>query len=179
MPKLKQIYKKLYDHFGPQHWWPGDSMFEVVIGAILTQSANWKNVEKAIANLKKAKCLNAKAILKIKKSKLKTMIKPSGYFNAKAKKLKAISKYLIENKMKCGAREELLKVYGVGPETADSILLYAFNRPSFVVDAYTIRIGQRLKLFKTSKYHEVKEFFESNLPKDVKLFNEFHALLVA
>jgi len=189
MSKLKQIYNKLCKHFGPQYWWPGDSPFEVVVGAILTQSCNWQNVELAISNLKKEKILSIKELYNVKTSKLQKLVKPSGYFRAKAKKLKAFVYHLIKyhkgslkimfKQPLSKLREELLSIHGIGPETADSILLYAAEKPSFVVDAYTIRIGQRLKLFKRSKYNEVKEFFESNLQKDVKLFNEFHALLVA
>ena len=189
MSKLKQIYNKLCKHFGPQYWWPGDSPFEVVVGAILTQSCNWQNVELAISNLKKEKILSIKELYNVKTSKLQKLVKPSGYFRAKAKKLKAFVSHLIKyhkGSLKImfkqplpKLRDELLSIHGIGPETADSILLYAAEKPSFVVDAYTIRIGQRLKLFKRSKYNEVKEFFESNLTKKVQLFNEFHALFVA
>ena len=187
--KLLKIYNQLYNHFGPQHWWPADSPFEVMVGAILTQSTNWGNVEKAIANLKKAKLLNPRTIFDIRNSTLENSIRPSGYYKQKAKKLKAFVRFFIQEyqgsikKMQAGKlselRQELLAVHGIGPETADSILLYALDKPSFVVDAYTRRIGQRLRLFKFDDYHKIKDFFEENLPKRVKLYNEYHALLVA
>jgi len=187
--KLLKIYNQLYNHFGPQHWWPADSPFEVMVGAILTQSTNWGNVEKAIGNLKKAKVLNPRKIIENRKSKIENWIKPSGYYRQKAKKLKAFVGFFLKNydgsikKMRAAQlsklREELLAVHGIGPETADSILLYALDKPSFVVDAYTRRIGQRLGLFKFDDYYQIKDFFEANLPKRVKLYNEYHALLVA
>ncbi len=187
--KLLKTYSLLYKHFGPQRWWPGETPFEVMIGAILTQSASWSNVEKAIANLKRAKVLSPKALDKIKTAKLQKLIRPSGYFRAKAKKVKAFVKFFLTEydgrigKMREGGgealREKLLGVYGIGPETADSILLYALQKPTFVVDAYTKRIGQRLGLFKFDKYDEIKEYFESGLPRKRKLYNEYHALIVA
>ncbi|MFH1825767.1 MAG: endonuclease III domain-containing protein [bacterium] len=178
--KLLKIYHKLLRHFGPQHWWPGDTPFEVMVGAILTQNTNWSNVEKAIDNLRKSKLQNPKQILTAKTSKLQTLIKPSGYFRQKAKKLKAFCKWLPPkkdwNKIK---REDLLGVWGIGPETADSILCYALGKKSFVIDAYTVRIFNRLGRIKSKDYHEVKDFFEKNLPKKLKLYQEFHALIVA
>ena len=187
--KLLKIYHKLLKHFGKQKWWPGSTPFEVVIGAILTQSTNWGNVEMAIKNLKKERVLSPKGLHNIPQKKLEKLIKPSGYFRAKAKKVKSFVAHLIKNHKGSlkrmfsqsipELRAELLDVYGIGPETADSITLYAAHKPSFVVDAYTVRIGKRLKLFKTSNYHEIKDYFEKNFPKNVKLYNEFHALLVA
>lgn len=187
--KLLKIYNLLYDHFGPQHWWPGETPFEVIIGAILTQSANWSNVELAIANLKRAKVLSPKALYTINNRRLEKLIRPSGYFRAKAKKVKAFVRHLMKNyngslkrmfkKSIPELRKELLSVYGIGPETADSIICYAANKPTFVIDAYTIRMGHRAKLFKTDDYDEVKAFFEDNLPARLKLFNEYHALIVA
>lgn len=179
----------MYDRFGPQHWWPGTTPFEVIIGAILTQSANWSNVELAIANLKREKLLSPKALYTIKNAKLQKLIRPSGYFRAKAKKAKAFAKYLVENyngslkrlfdKSIPELREELLAIHGIGPETADSIICYAALKPTFVVDAYTRRIGQRLGLFKFDKYYQIKDFFEANLPRKYQLLNEYHALIVA
>jgi len=187
--KLLKIYSLLYKRFGPQHWWPGSTPFEVIIGAILTQSANWSNVELAIGNLKRAKRLSPKAILEIRDSKLEKLVRPSGYFRAKAKKVKAFVKYLMENyngslkkmfdKSISKLREELLAIHGIGPETADSIICYAALKPTFVVDAYTKRIGNRIGLFKLEKYYEIKDYFESNLPKRYQLLNEYHALIVA
>ncbi len=182
--KLLKIYRTLLKHFGPQAWWPAETPFEVIIGAILTQNTNWKNVEKAIANLKAHKLLSPKAILDIRNSKLENLIRSAGYYKQKAKKLKAFVRFFLREysgsirKMKRVDRSELLKVHGIGPETADSILLYALDKPSFVVDAYTRRIGNRVGLFKFSDYHEIKEFFEKNLPKDLEMYKEYHALLV-
>ncbi len=176
---LMRIYQKLYAKFGPQHWWPGDSREEIIIGAILTQSTAWKNVEKAIANLKQNNLINFSRILKTRNSKLAQIIKPAGYNNQKAKKLKAVSEFFLAAGDRTPKRGELLNVFGIGPETADSILLYAYDQPEFVVDAYTKRIFSQLKLIKPdAKYHEIKTVFESKLPKDAKLFNEYHALIV-
>ncbi|MBI2040508.1 MAG: endonuclease [DPANN group archaeon] len=182
---LMQIYRQLYERYGPQYWWPGDSREEIIIGAILTQSTSWKNVEKAIVNLKKNNLINFNKILKTKDEKLAQIIKPAGYNNQKAKKLKAAAKFFLElnkkptTKDQIPTRERLLNIWGIGPETADSILLYAYDQPEFVVDTYTKRIFAQLKLIKPdAKYSEIKIFFESNLPKDVKLFNEYHALIV-
>jgi endonuclease-3 related protein len=195
--RLEQIYDLLFERFGPQDWWPGDTPFEIIIGAILTQNTNWTNVEKAIANLKKNSVLSPDKLHKLDIKKLAGLIRPAGYFNIKAKRLKNFINWLFENysgKLKNlekvptdRLRRELLSIKGVGPETADSILLYAFERPVFVVDAYTFRICSRHRLIdKGADYHQIQEFFESNLAAsrkgrltaDVQLFNEYHALLV-
>lgn len=187
--KLIAVYKKLYRHFGPRHWWPGDTAFEIIVGAILTQNTNWRNVEKAIANLKRKKLLTPLRLHKITARKLAPLIKPAGYYNIKAGRLKEFMNYLFSGyngdlkKMfrqdLHELRNELLGVKGIGPETADSILLYAGNKPAFVVDAYTKRILGRHKLIKKdATYHQVQELFVGNLRKNVKMFNEFHALLV-
>lgn len=186
---LKRYYDKLRQNFGPQHWWPGDGPFEVMVGAVLTQNTNWGNVEKAINNLKEAGELSPTAIYKMKQDKLARLIRPSGYFNIKAKRLKGLIKWFVDRfdgdiqKMFAqdlqGLREELLSVKGVGPETADSILLYAGNMPSFVVDTYTYRVLVRHQLiFEESTYDDIKSFFEDNLPEDIAMYNEYHALLV-
>ncbi|MBN2020889.1 MAG: endonuclease III domain-containing protein [Sedimentisphaerales bacterium] len=186
---MKQIYNLLYKRSGPQKWWPGDTPFEVIVGAVLTQNTNWTNVEKAIANLKKAKVLSPEKLHTIKVDKLARLIRPAGYYNIKAGRLKNLIDWLFENyagkltALKTVAtdflRGELLSVNGVGPETADSILLYALERPVFVVDAYTARICSRHHLIDDgADYHQIQELFESNLPADVQLFNEYHALLV-
>ncbi|MBI5191032.1 MAG: endonuclease III domain-containing protein [Nitrospirae bacterium] len=183
------IYDALYAHYGPQHWWPGETPFEVMVGAILTQNTNWGNVEKAIANLKTAGALSAEAIHTMPDAELAELIRPSGYFNIKARRLKAFISYFMERyggdvgRMKmagCAAlREEVLAVNGVGPETADSILLYALGCPTFVVDAYTKRIFSRHGFFpETADYHDVRKFFMDRLPVDVRLYNEYHALIV-
>jgi endonuclease III related protein len=186
---LIDIYNALYEHYGPQHWWPGETPFEVMVGAILTQNTNWGNVEKAIANLKAAGALSPKAIHDMPDTGLASLIRPSGYFNIKAKRLKAYISYFMERyggsvarmkKADCGRlREEILAVSGIGPETADSILLYALGCPVFVVDAYTRRIFSRHGFFpETSDYHDVQSYFTERIPKDVQLYNEYHALIV-
>ncbi len=183
------IFNILLKHFGPQHWWPGETPFEVMVGAILTQNTNWTNVEKAIGNLKRAGALAPETIHAMPEAKLAELIKPSGYFNVKAKRLKSFISYFMESyggsikKMKgrepAELREELLSVPGIGQETADSIMLYALDMPVFVVDAYTKRIFSRHGFFPPdSDYHEVQKLFMDCLPKDVKLYNEYHALIV-
>ncbi len=187
--KLLKIYQKMFDAFGPRQWWPGETPFEVVIGAILTQNTNWSNVEKAIKNLKTAGKLSPEGIYGLSVTDLAELIKPSGFFNVKAKRVKTFINWLFSrydgNLSKMFARDlqtlrsELLSIKGIGPETADSILLYAGNMPTFVVDAYTHRIFSRHELIpEESTYDDMKSFFEENLPKDVQLFNEYHALLV-
>jgi endonuclease-3 related protein len=187
---LLKIYNVLLKAFGRQHWWPGETPLEVVVGAILTQNTNWTNVEKAIANLKGAGLLEARALMSAPFEPLAELIRPAGYYNVKARRLKNFFDWLDANhdgdlermfaRRLPQLREELLQVRGVGPETADSILLYAGNKPSFVVDAYTYRIFSRHQFLPAeTTYDEVKEFFESNLPEDVRLYNEYHALIVA
>lgn len=174
---------------GGQGWWPGESAFEVMVGAILTQNTNWGNVEKAINNLKGAGCLTPAGLHGLSCEELAPLIKPAGYFNIKARRLMNFLDWLfeshdgdIESLEHMGTdtlREELLSVKGIGPETADSILLYALDRDIFVVDTYTARIAVRHGLIEPdADYHELQEFFQSNLPDDIKLFNEFHALIV-
>jgi endonuclease-3 related protein len=186
---LTDIYNTLYNYFGPRHWWPGDTPFEIAVGAILTQNTNWANVEKAILNLKKNKTLNAWALHKMPRAGLAALIRPAGYYNVKAKRLKNFLAFLADNykgnmsRMKSGdlsvLRAELLAVNGVGPETADSILLYALEKPVFVIDAYTKRILQRHGIVSGNvTYHEMQEIFHENLTREVQLYNEYHALFV-
>jgi endonuclease-3 related protein len=186
---LLKIYSSLYDYFGPLNWWPGATPFEVMVGAILTQNTSWSNVEKAINNLKKENLLEPRKLYRINQEELAQLIKPSGYYNIKARRLKNFVNIFVNDfegsteKMFSGdsrkLRKKLLNVNGIGPETADSILLYAGRKPFFVVDAYTKRIFSRHKLItKNSTYYEIQEFFIKNLDKDVKLFNEFHAQIV-
>jgi len=186
---LLDIYGRLYKKFGPQHWWPGNTPFEVMVGAILTQNTNWTNVEKAINNLKKAKVLSPIKLKKINTRRLAKLIRPAGYFNIKAKRLKNFINFLFSEykanleRMKkvdpWGLRTDLLQVNGIGLETADSILLYALNRPVFVVDAYTRRMLLRHHLIdEDATYSLIQDIFLDNLNTDVKLFNEFHALIV-
>ena len=186
---LTEIYQLLYDTFGPQHWWPGQTRFEIITGAILTQNTNWANVEKAITNLKAADRLTPEKLYHFDVSQLAELIRPAGYYNIKAKRLKNFVNWLFENydgkltnletldtdRLRAG----LLAVRGIGCETADSILLYALGRPIFVVDAYTARIAFRHQLIEPdADYEQLRELFQSNLPQDTKLFNEYHALLV-
>jgi endonuclease-3 related protein len=186
---LHDIYNALYKSFGPQDWWPGDSPFEIAVGAILTQNTNWGNVEKAIQNLKREKCLSAKKLHEMPHNKLALFIKPAGYFNVKAKRLKNFLSFLskhykgsmkrMETTDTVSLRESLLDVNGIGPETADSILLYSLGRPVFVIDAYTKRVLNRHGIVSDDvTYHEMQELFHKNLPEDVQLFNEYHALFV-
>lgn len=187
--KLIEIYDKLYASFGPQHWWPADSSFEVIVGAILAQNTSWKNVEKAIRNLKEDGLLSPQGLKGIAEAELAVLIKPSGYFNQKAKRLKNFMKFFFDDyggDLKTmfaedlyPLRERLLRLKGIGPETADSILLYALEKPIFVVDAYTYRLCSRHNLIaEDSSYEQIQELFMDNLPTDVQLFNEFHALIV-
>ena len=186
---LKGIYNKLYGFFGPQRWWPADSAFEVMIGAILTQNTSWANAEKAIANLKKNKLLEASRLYGLSDARLALLIRSAGYYNVKTKRLKSFLEFFIKDykashkKMAqadtMALREKLLSVKGIGPETADSILLYALGKPVFVVDAYTKRIFARHKIINDGgDYGSVQRIFMKNLPKDAGLFNEYHALLV-
>lgn len=186
---IPRIYSTLFKSFGPQHWWPGETPFEVAVGAILTQNTNWGNVEKAISNLKKAKALNAKALYDMPHQELAALIRPAGYFNVKAKRLREFLSYLLEQykgsmadmkkKDTATLRHELLNVKGIGPETADSILLYALEKPVFVIDAYTKRVLVRHKIIpEETTYHEMQELFHHNVKQDVELFNEYHALFV-
>ncbi len=187
--KLKSIYDKLYEHFGPQHWWPGETAFEVAVGAILTQNTNWGNVEMAINNLKKQGILNSGDLHSISHRKLASYIRPAGYFNIKTKRLKQFMNFLIDEyngsmeKMKKERlpviRERLLKVNGIGPETADSIILYALEKSVFVIDAYTKRVLSRHGILEYDASYDIfQELFHSELEQDVKLYNEYHALFV-
>ena len=186
---LMEIYDLLFNAFGPQRWWPGETPFEIAVGAILTQNTNWGNVEKAINNLKKQKSLNAKTLHNMADKKLALLIKPAGYYNIKTKRLKKFLDFFTNHykgsieKMKTedkeALREKLLNINGIGPETADSILLYALEKPIFVIDAYTKRALVRHGIVsERSTYHEMQEIFHKNLPQDTTLFNEFHALFV-
>jgi endonuclease III related protein len=189
MNKLSEIYKRLYHSFGSQRWWPGDTPFEIAVGAILTQNTNWGNVEKAIGNLKRNKALSARVIHKIPVRELSGLIRPAGYFNIKAKRLKFFVDFLVNNyggslrrmgkEDMHSLREKFLDINGIGPETADSILLYALEKPVFVIDAYTRRILSRHSVMDHNKsYMEFQELFHSQFEKDVKMFNEYHALFV-
>lgn len=192
MPKLDllKLYRAMLDHFGPRHWWPGDTPFEICVGAILTQNTNWKNVERAITNLKQARVLSYKGLRDISVEKLSELIRPSGYYNQKAKKLKAFMEFLTrETRGNLSAlfqeetddlREKLLQIKGIGPETADSMLLYAGEHPIFVIDLYTYRIMTRHGWApEEATYADLQELFQCQLPIDVELYNDFHAQFVA
>ncbi len=184
---LQKMYEQMLSALGHQHWWPAETPFEVCVGAILTQNTNWKNVEKAINNLKREGMLTPEAIASSDLERLCELIKPSGFYRQKARRLIEFCKWWIDiggidslNQMETERlREELLSIKGVGPETADSILLYAFDRPIFVVDAYTYRILLRHNLIdEDCDYETLQSIFMSNLPCDVQMFKEYHALLV-
>ncbi len=186
---LLDIYHRLFDHYGPQHWWPAETPLEMIIGAILTQSAAWTNVEKAIGNLKASDALSINGLREIPQNELARLIYPSGYYNVKARKIKSFVEWLVErydgdlDKLFAldvtALRLDLLSVHGVGEETADSIILYAARKPIFVIDAYTRRIISRLGLTPQQEtYAAFQALFMSQLPHDESLFNEYHALLV-
>lgn len=194
---LYKIYQVLYRTFGPQHWWPGETTLEIIVGAILTQNTAWKNVEKALANLKEKDLLNLNRLANYPPEELARLLRPAGYYNIKTKRLLSVIQWLlrhdgiekIQRLPTIRLRNELLHCYGIGPETADSILLYAFNRPVFVVDAYTRRILSRYGLITGKEpYEQLRIWLETSLKitlgeikkrsNVVRLFNEFHALLV-
>ncbi len=200
----QKLYTKLYKEFGNLNWWPVDKKYhektgsdprcEIIVGAVLTQNTNWPNVEKALENLKSENMLDIKKISEIKIENLKKIIKPSGFYNQKAKRLKNLALYL-KNNYNCNLnkffsddlqkiRKELLSLNGIGPETADSILLYAGNLPIFVVDAYSKRICKRLPLYTKLTYDEIQNYFQNELLKTyqideiTKIYNKLHALIV-
>jgi endonuclease III related protein len=185
----EQIYETLFAHFGRQHWWPGESSFEISVGAILTQNTNWANVERAITNLKQARVLNPVRLSRLDSRITARLIRPSGYYRLKTKRLRnflhlVMTQYggslrRMKNSSLESLREELLSVNGIGPETADSILLYAFDKPIFVVDAYTKRVFLRHNLIPDhATYDDVQAFCSHRLRRSSRLFNEFHALIV-
>ena len=184
---LMRVYETLREAFGPQHWWPAETPEEVVIGALLTQNTAWSNVEKALNNLRRENLLDFPALAGLKPETLEELIRPSGYFRQKSRRLKNLAKAItaagglngLSRKKTPELRDWLLALNGIGPETADSILLYAFNRPVFVIDAYTLRILKRHGwLPESAGYAEAQACFIRELPEDTALFNEYHALLV-
>lgn len=188
-PPLEEYFNSLFTALGPQHWWPGKTQFEIVVGAILTQNTAWTNVERSIENLRFAGLLSPSAIKRVRLRRLETLIRSSGYFRQKARKLKAFCRFLrteyggsLERMFQTPTitlREKLLGVFGIGPETADSILLYAGDHPVFVVDAYTKRLLARHGwIGDIAKYDDVRSMFERQFPGDRRRFNEFHALIV-
>ncbi|RUM37179.1 MAG: endonuclease III domain-containing protein [Desulfobulbus sp.] len=187
--RLQEIYRLLFDHFGPQDWWPGDSPFEIMVGAILTQNTHWQNVEKAITNLKSADLLSLAALSAVPVEDLAGYIRPAGYYNIKAARLRNLFSMLNEHwdgDLSCFLQqpaailsEHLLAVKGIGPETADAIILYAAKQPVFVVDNYTHRILARHEVIpEECGYFEIQEILTDNLEENTQYFNEYHALLV-
>ncbi len=190
-PVWLQIYHCLLAHWGPQHWWPGETPFEVMVGAILTQNTAWTNVERAMANLRAAEALDGVTMGELSDAALADLIRPAGCFNVKAHRLRALCAYLgqeavLDNPGDLASRaglpelrRRLLAVPGIGEESADAILLYALGLPSFVVDAYTRRIFRRLGLLADGmSYDAIQSLFHNHLPRDPQLYNEYHALIV-
>lgn len=187
MTTLHSLYEALFLYFGPQHWWPGESPWEITVGAMLTQQVAWTNVEKAITNLKAADLLDLGKMSHANLDKLKELIKPVGFYNQKGARLLDFAKLVnckygsIERMLARPTqevRQELLGIKGIGPETADSILLYAGSHLTFVIDAYTKRLARCLQIPEAEDYHALKSVFEACLPKDVQVYNEYHALIV-
>lgn len=186
---LGEVYDRLFEHFGPQGWWPADSAWEVMVGAILVQNTSWKNVERAIEQLQDAGQLSLRALNRLDQTELEELIRPAGYFRLKARRLRNLIDFVVSHYDGSvesifdadlqTLRQQLLGVNGIGPETADSILLYAGSFPTFVVDTYTHRVLSRHGWIGfDADYHAIKDHFESNLEEEVPLYNEFHALLV-
>ena len=186
---LYAIYERLLDAFGPQNWWPGETPLEVMVGAVLVQNTNWKNVERAIDNLREADLISLEALNEIDHEELAELVRSAGYYRLKAKRLKNLIDYVVEQHDASldamfamdidSLREGLLSVKGIGPETADSIVLYAAQKPTFVVDNYTARVWKRHGWVEyEADYYALKEYFEGSLERDTQLFNEYHALIV-
>lgn len=197
MNKYEMLYQRLYSLYGPQGWWPISKIgyhkddydypknnrqcFEVCVGAILTQNTSWINVEKAIKNLESGKLLDADSLIMAKEDLVKGAIRPAGYYNQKYRKLIGFSRFFLMLKNKVPTREQLLALWGIGPETADSILLYAYRQPVFVIDAYTKRVLMIEKMIDSDgdmDYTRLQEIFHDNIDKDYRIYQEFHALLV-
>lgn len=187
--RVHEAFELLFQHFGPQGWWPGDTALEVLVGAVLTQNTNWGNVEKAIANIKTQGVMSFDDLHALEITELAELIRPSGYYNVKAKRLHNLLQMIFDNyngdleffieEELYTARDALLEVKGVGPETADAILLYACNKPIFVVDAYTHRIFHRHNMIEEeTDYHSMQELFMDGLEQNTEIYNEYHALIV-
>ncbi|HLT58131.1 MAG: hypothetical protein LOD91_00850 [Limnochordales bacterium] len=187
---LQAVYDRLFQHYGPQHWWPAETPFEVIVGAVLTQNTAWRNVELALERLKERRLLAPAALREAPVAELEDAIRPAGYFRAKARTLHGVLALLfdqyggsVERMLQAPGpilRSQLLQVRGIGPETADSILLYAAGCPVFVIDAYTRRIFSRAGLLPADRleYHQLQDIFHRQLPQDPALYGEYHALLV-
>lgn len=189
MERVLAVYDSLLAHYGPQRWWPADTRFEVIVGALLMQQTAWRNVAIAIKNLEAAGLLDVHAIAAASVPTLRKHVRVAGFYRTKPQRLRSFCRHLLERsagdldayfrRSTVAVRADLLAQPGVGPETADSILLYAGAHPVFVVDAYTIRIGERIGLFQTEDYAKIQRFFERRLPRDIERYREYHALLVA
>jgi endonuclease III related protein len=189
MPPLLDAYNRMLAAFGPQRWWPGDSPFEIIVGAVLVQNTAWRNVERAIDNLREAGVMQPQALYALPQEELAELIRPAGYYQVKAKRLQNLLRFIVDDyggsldamfrTSLPTLREQLLAIHGIGPETADAILLYAGGLPTFVVDTYTHRVLARHGWIDyDADYHQIKELFESELPADAPMYNEYHALLV-
>ncbi|MCG3215337.1 MAG: endonuclease [Candidatus Heimdallarchaeota archaeon] len=173
--KLLSIYNILLERYGPQNWWPGEGL-EIAIGAVLTQQTNWSNVEKALEKMREAECLNIDCLKKISLQNLESLIRSSGFYRVKARRLRNLVKLLAENSFP--SREDFLEVEGLGYETTDAILLYWFEEPYFVIDSYTFRICKRIGIYENHDYLELQRIFMKDIPKDIQLYKEYHALIV-
>jgi len=188
-PTIPEVYELLYSAYGPQDWWPADSPFEVIVGALLTQQTTWASVEKAIANLELAGLLDIHSLARADVGQVEELVRPTGFYRQKAGRIIGVTRYLADryngdldaffDRDTQVVRAELLSLEGIGPETADSIMLYAGDKPVFVVDAYTHRLFARLGIVEGLSYHGMQTLVQLALPLDVRLFNEYHALVVA
>jgi endonuclease-3 related protein len=184
--RLLRLFKALLEHYGPRHWWPGDTDWEVMVGAILTQNTAWTNVEKAIGNLKARNVLSLDAVHQLAVEEIASLIRPSGYYNQKAKRLKDFTAHIMRShkgslehlfdQATSDLRDELLSLNGIGPETADAMMLYAGDHLTFVIDAYTLRFARRYPLPFEPEYETARNYFQENLPKDLYIYQELHAL---
>ena len=188
MDRARDAYERLLRHYGPQHWWPAETAFEAIVGALLMQQTAWRNVEVAIGNLRRARILEVRALAEAPVSVIRRQVRIAGLYRTKPARLRAFCRHLLARSGGDLARyfarptevvrADLLAQDGVGPETADSILLYAGGHPVFVVDAYTERIGRRIGLFRTGEYRAIQRYFEQHVPRDLATYQEYHALLV-
>jgi len=188
MDRARDAYERLLRHYGPQHWWPAETAFEAIVGALLMQQTAWRNVEVAIGNLRRARILEVRALAEAPVSVIRRQVRIAGLYRTKPARLRAFCRHLLDRsggdltryfaRPTDAVREDLLAQAGVGPETADSILLYAGGHPVFVVDAYTERIGRRIGLFRTGEYRTIQRYFEQHVPRDLATYQEYHALLV-
>jgi len=188
MGRARDVYERLLDHYGPQHWWPAETAFEAIVGALLMQQTSWQNVEVAIGNLRRAGLLDIRALAEAPIPVIRRHVRIAGLYRTKPARLRAFCRHLLDRsggdlaryfaRPTDVVRADLLDQNGVGPETADSILLYAGGHPIFVVDAYTERIGGRIGLFRTGEYRAIQRYFEQHVPRDLTTYQEYHALLV-